>query len=225
MNLVPSQEPAAPVLPDAGGGRTRGQTRRTKLVEETQQHEILPSGDDLEIRQVRSVSEVAKRVAVVKRGARATDHEEAELEEEEEAPAQPRRSGRRGTAARLEEELGAAMQQDIGAGGPSAAPSRVPPGADVRRYQQVTIEGDGAPPGAEEEAEEEAESDEGIAAEEPPSEMHRAEAQPRRGGGRRQKAAAASEMERFAAIRAMARRIGTWSAAAPAVSVISYKIP
>jgi hypothetical protein len=38
-------------------------------------------------------------------------------------------------------------------------------------------------------------------------------------------AAAASEMERFAAIRAMARRIGTWSAAAPAVSVISYKIP
>ena len=67
MNLVSSQEPDAPQVPGgAGPARTRTQTRRSKLVEETQQNEILPTGDEAEIREVREVREVVKRVAVVR---------------------------------------------------------------------------------------------------------------------------------------------------------------
>lgn len=152
-----------------------------QLVEETQQQETLPSGDDVEIRQVRQVQEVVKRVAVVKKGrgraaARAEEGEpEAEGQEEEDmeaaaAAGRLRRggAGRADTDARLEEELGQAMREDLGEAGSSM---RAPQGANVRRYEQVTVEeGVRAADGGEEEGGD----DEGIAAEEPPAEMHRA---------------------------------------------------
>lgn len=67
MNLVSSQEPETPAVPGGiqGPSRTRTSTRRSKLIEETQQNEVLPTGDEAEVREVREVREVVKRVAVV----------------------------------------------------------------------------------------------------------------------------------------------------------------
>lgn len=37
-----------------------------QIVEQTDQHEVLPTGDELDVREVREVTEVVKRVAVVR---------------------------------------------------------------------------------------------------------------------------------------------------------------
>jgi len=136
MNLVESQEPETPAVPGGTAGapaRTRTSTRRSKLVEETQLNEQLPTGDEAEIQEVREVREVMKRVAVVrakkgdKKKERAagmqveevptTDEGGEEEEEEEEEPpaAAPRRSGRgastrrQNTYTRLGKELDEVM--------------------------------------------------------------------------------------------------------------------
>jgi hypothetical protein len=65
MQLAPSQEPEAPAPPPAGGrmARSRSQTRRSRVVEETQMQETLPTGDEMDIRQVRHVNEGQKVLA------------------------------------------------------------------------------------------------------------------------------------------------------------------
>jgi hypothetical protein len=185
MDLVPSQEPEAPTIPDfeARGGRTRHQTRRSKLVEETQQHETLPTGDEVELRETRAVNEIVKRVAVVhpRDAAPATEETQDAERGSRRRPAGPERTARGDTSARLEEELDAAMAgadaHTLAGGVRRAAPT---PGANVRGWQQVTVEEGGRGEPAEDGA------DEGIAAEEPPAEMHRAKgAQKRRNVRRR----------------------------------------
>lgn len=193
MNLVSSQEPEAPqIAGGAGPARTRTQTRRSKLVEETQQNEILPTGDEAEVREVREVREVVKRVAVVRdkaakgtKGAATpggaphveevpTDEEKEEEREKEAAPAPKahRRSGRVGgkrqdTATRLGEELDEVMARGVDRGEGTARGARRAgaPGATVQTYEEEIMEEGG---------EEEAGGDEGIAAEEPPGAQPRA---------------------------------------------------
>ncbi|KAG7669757.1 putative Histone H2B.11 [Nannochloris sp. 'desiccata'] len=214
MNLVNSQEPETPAVPGGTAGapaRTRTSTRRSKLVEETQMNELLPTGDEAEIQEVREVREVVKRVAVVrakkggkKKGAGAgmqveevhtsdeegavEEEEEEQEEQEEEAPAAaPRRSGRgvstrrQDTSARLGKELDEVM-----------AAADTTPKSTVGRGGRGAVEA--APETIvrsykviENEGEEEAEEgdDVGIAAEEPAGAQHGGGAAGRRRRGRR----------------------------------------
>jgi hypothetical protein len=73
--------------------------------------EELPTGDELEVRQVRAISETVKRVAMVRRGG----GEEALPEEEQPLPEQEARgrASRRQAQARMEAELDAAMREPL----------------------------------------------------------------------------------------------------------------
>lgn len=103
-----------------------------QIVEESAQHEILPTGDELELREVRHVTEVVKKVATVKKAAKGASQQ---VEPETPASEMPRGAKRGGgrrddTATRLDDELDEALK----------TPGR--PGSVRRQQQEVVIEGD-----------------------------------------------------------------------------------
>ncbi|GAB4821746.1 hypothetical protein N2152v2_008792 [Parachlorella kessleri] len=157
-SLVPSQEPQLPIPHVEGDARTRVQTRKSKVMEQTTQQEETPEGDQVEVREIRQVTEVTKRVAVVKPGTRRrskSDDAEAAAEDGEHPGDQGRKIGRRSTRARLDEELDRAMHVDLtpagGAAGAATPEKKGGRGAGGRReVRTVIIEGDEAAPEGEE---------------------------------------------------------------------------
>lgn len=99
---------------DAPTSRKRAQTRRTKLVEEITQQEELPTGDEVEIHQVKQVQETKKRVAIV-RGARRASAAPYEGQLVDDANAN----------ARLRRELDEALNEDLDADEPQTGQRNV----------------------------------------------------------------------------------------------------